>query len=62
MAKKRRRHKNRATTRQIRASAAPQEVIRLTPDQQLALWNALNEAAKLTAAQRRLGAIMRGEA
>ena len=27
----------------------------------LAFWNALNEPVKLTPAQRRLGAIMRGE-
>ena len=33
----------------------------LTPEEQLAFWNALNETPKLTAAQRRLGAVMRGE-
>ncbi len=46
--------------REIRA--AREEVISLTPEEQLAFWNALNETPKLTAAQRRLGAIMRGEA
>ena len=33
----------------------------LTPDQQLAFWEALNKPVRLTKAQRRLGAIMRGE-
>jgi uncharacterized protein (DUF1778 family) len=46
--------------REVRA--AREQVIALTPDEQLAFWNALNEAPKLTAAQRRLGALMRGEA
>ena len=41
---------------------AREQVIALTPDEQLAFWNALNEPPVLTAAQRRLGAIMRGEA
>ena len=36
-------------------------IISLTPDEQLAFWNALNEAPALTEAQRELGAIMRGE-
>ena len=42
--------------------AAREQVIALTPEEQLAFWNALNETPKLTPAQRRLGAIMRGEA
>jgi uncharacterized protein (DUF1778 family) len=41
--------------------AAEEQVIRLTPEEQLAFWNALSEPPKLTAAQRRLGTIMRGE-
>jgi uncharacterized protein (DUF1778 family) len=36
-------------------------VISLSADEQLAFWRALNEAPELTAAQRRLGRIMRGE-
>lgn len=42
--------------------AARENVIRLSPEEQLAFWNALNETPKLTPAQRRLGAMMRGEA
>ena len=34
----------------------------LTPKQQLAFWNALQAPVKLTPAQKKLGAIMRGEA
>jgi uncharacterized protein (DUF1778 family) len=45
--------------REVRA--AQENVIRLSPEEQLALWTALNEPPKLTAAQKRLGAIMRGE-
>lgn len=45
--------------REVRA--ARENVICLSPDEQLALWTALNEPPKLTAAQKRLGAIMRGE-
>jgi len=41
--------------------AARENVIRLSPEEQLALWTALNEPQKLTAAQKKLGAIMRGE-
>ncbi len=41
--------------------AARELVVGLTPDEQLAFWNALNEAPVLTVSQRRLGAIMRGE-
>ncbi|HYT93402.1 MAG TPA: DUF1778 domain-containing protein [Gemmataceae bacterium] len=42
--------------------AARDKTIALTPDEQLALWNALNEPARLTEAQRGLGSLMRGEA
>lgn len=41
--------------------AAEENVITLTPDEQLAFWNALNEPVRLTKAQRELGAIIRGE-
>jgi uncharacterized protein (DUF1778 family) len=41
--------------------AAREQVICLTPDEQLEFWNALNESPRLTEAQRRLGALMRGE-
>jgi hypothetical protein len=33
----------------------------MTAEEQLAFWNALNEATPLTEAKRRLGATMRGE-
>jgi uncharacterized protein (DUF1778 family) len=39
--------------------AASEQVIALTPEEQLSFWNALNEAPKLTPAQRRLGSMMR---
>ena len=42
-------------------AAAREQVIVLTPEEQLAFWNALNVTPKLTDAQRRLGAAMRGE-
>jgi uncharacterized protein (DUF1778 family) len=42
-------------------SAARQATIRLSPDEQLAFWTALHRPADLTPAQRRLGALMRGE-
>lgn len=45
--------------REVRA--AREQVISLAPEEQLAFWKALNETPKLTSAQRRLGAIMRGE-
>jgi len=45
--------------REVRA--AQESVIALTPEEQLAFWNALNEPVKLTAAQKRLGALARGE-
>ncbi len=41
--------------------AARETIIALSPQEQLAFWNALNDTPKLTAAQRRLGAVMRGE-
>jgi uncharacterized protein (DUF1778 family) len=44
--------------REVRA--ASNQVISMTPEEQLSFWNALNETPRLTAAQRRLGAIMRG--
>ena len=42
-------------------AAARQQTLALTPEEQQEFWNALNETPKLTAAQRRLGAVMRGE-
>lgn len=42
--------------------AAGQQTIALTPSEQLAFWKALQQPVRLTAAQKRLGAIMRGEA
>ena len=41
--------------------AAREQVITLTPEEQLAFWNALNEKPKLTDRQRKLGRVMRGE-
>jgi uncharacterized protein (DUF1778 family) len=41
--------------------AAREQTIALTAEEQLAFWNALNEPARLTEAQRRLGKLMRGE-
>lgn len=46
--------------REIQAAEA--NTIVLTPEEQLAFWKALNEPVRLTEAQKRLGAIMRGEA
>jgi uncharacterized protein (DUF1778 family) len=40
--------------------AAREQSISLTPAEQLAFWNALNETPRLTEAQRRLGSVMRG--
>ena len=40
---------------------AEQRTIALSPDEQLAFWNALNEAPKLTESQQKLRAVMRGE-
>jgi uncharacterized protein (DUF1778 family) len=42
-------------------AAADQQTIRLTPDEQLTFWQALEAPAKLTPAQKRLAAMMRGE-
>ena len=42
--------------------AAREQTLSLTPDEQLALWQALSPRPKLTSAQKRLGAVMRGEA
>jgi len=41
-------------------AAAEEHVIRLTPDEQLAFWNALQSPPRLTPAQRQLGKLMRG--
>jgi uncharacterized protein (DUF1778 family) len=41
--------------------ASREQAIALTPDEQLAFWNALSATPKLTEAQRKLGAVMRGE-
>jgi len=40
--------------------ASREQTLAMTPDEQLAFWNALNETPKLTDAQRRLGSIMQG--
>jgi uncharacterized protein (DUF1778 family) len=45
--------------REVRASR--EQVIALTSEEQLVFWKALNEPPKLTAAQRRLGMVMRGK-
>lgn len=42
-------------------SAAEQQTISLTPDEQLAFWQALEEPGELSDRQRTLGAMMRGE-
>jgi uncharacterized protein (DUF1778 family) len=42
--------------------AAREQAIALSPEEQLAFWNALNQVPELTPAQRRLAAVMRGEA
>lgn len=41
-------------------AAARDQTIVLSPDEQLAFWRALNAAAQLTPAPKRLGAILRG--
>jgi hypothetical protein len=38
---------------------APESMICLAPDEQLAFWNALNEPVRLTESQRRLGQLAR---
>ena len=40
--------------------ATRNRTIFLTPEEQLAFWNALNVTPKLTEAQQRLGSLMRG--
>jgi len=42
-------------------AAAREQVIAMTPDEQLAFWQALQEPASLTPKQRELGRLMRGE-
>ena len=51
-----------ATVSQARREilAAREQTLSMTPEEQLAFWNALNETPKLTEAQRRLGSVMRG--
>ena len=46
--------------REVRA--ARERIISLTATEQLAFWTSLNDPGKLTPAQKKLGAIMRGEA
>ena len=41
-------------------ASAREQTVRLSPDEQLAFWQALQVPTKLTPAQKRLGAIMRG--
>ena len=41
--------------------AAEQRIIALTPEEQIAFWQALNEPTPLTEAQQALGALIRGE-
>ncbi len=41
-------------------AAAAEQAIALSADEQLAFWTALNEPARLTTAQKRLGRLMRG--
>ena len=43
-------------------AAAREQVIAMTPEEQLAFWNALKETPRLTESQKRLGAVMRGKA
>lgn len=40
-------------------AASREEVISLTPQEQLEFWNALNETPRLTESQRELGKLMR---
>ena len=46
---------------QKEVQAAGEQLLRLTPEEQLAFWTALDEPVRLTAAQKKLGALMRGE-
>jgi uncharacterized protein (DUF1778 family) len=41
--------------------SASNQTIALSPDEQLRFWQALEAPAKLTPAQKRLGALMRGK-
>jgi uncharacterized protein (DUF1778 family) len=41
--------------------AAREQTLAMTPEEQLAFWNALNTPTPLTESQKRLGAIMRGD-
>lgn len=41
--------------------AAQEQTLALSPEEQRAFWEALSETPRLTAGQRRLGAVMRGE-
>ncbi len=41
--------------------AAAGQTIVMTPEEQLAFWTALNQPVKLTAAQKKLGKLVRGE-
>ena len=41
--------------------AATEQTIVLTPEEQLAFWNALSTPVKLTSAQKKLSKIMRGD-
>jgi uncharacterized protein (DUF1778 family) len=45
--------------REVRA--AQENMIAMTAEEQMSFWTALSKPPKLTAAQRRLGAIMRGD-
>lgn len=42
-------------------AAAREQTVSLTPQEQLAFWQALNAPARLTPAQRRLSKVVRGE-
>jgi len=61
MTKKRQQRKKKVARRtKDRPAMAQETVITLTPEAQLALWNALQQSPELTDAQRRLGVMMRG--
>jgi uncharacterized protein (DUF1778 family) len=49
-----------ATAQARKEIAADHQTIALTPDEQLAFWNALAAPVKLTKAQKKLGCLMRG--
>jgi hypothetical protein len=38
-----------------------ENIVKLTPEEQIKLWKALQQPSKLSEAQKRLGAMMRGE-